>query len=97
MKLKHSQQELERCTAPGDQKRRGRAGTRSLESGCRCIDGGIERGPGRGLTAFYVPAREDELRAAEAQVTVAEAKLLLAQTELERTRLLRQVPDKSWK
>ena len=77
--------------APGDQKRRGRAGTRSLESGCRCIDGGIERGPGTARPPSRA-AREDELRAAEAQVTVAEAKLLLAQTELERTRLLAQSP-----
>jgi hypothetical protein len=33
------------------------------------------------------PAREDDLRAAEAQVAIARAKLLLAQTELSRTEL----------
>jgi multidrug resistance efflux pump len=85
-KLKHAESELERVNrllsknAVGEQELsrwKGEVNTLSAE---------VEAAKAR-RDLLEAPAREDDLRAAEAQVAIARAKLLLAQTELSRTEL----------
>lgn len=85
-KLQHAEHELERVSRLLAKNAVGEQELDRWKSDVKQLTGEVVAAKAhRDLLA--APAREDELKAAEAQVAVARAKLLLAETELSRTQL----------
>jgi multidrug resistance efflux pump len=85
-KLKHAESELERINRLLTKNAVGEQELARWKAEVNTLTAEVEAAKAR-RNLLEAPARKDELRAADAQVAIARAKLLLAQTELGRTEL----------